>query len=350
MQKGTNSQRMESVDVARVVAVLAVIAIHTSPFEFKLQTIGEEVDLATVINQISRFAVPMFSVLAGYFWANKFENDSCLFQSTISLAKRIAFLYVAWSAIYLLPTNLIDSFAYGALGPIKRIYWNLRSAASQPLVTLFEGTKVHLWFLASLLCCIGISAVLIRFNLKRSLVILALILYFLGLAGKAYSDSPFGFQSSFNFRYGPFFLLIFFITGYFLQRKKTKDSWFSIGCFIFVFGFILQFFELHILNTKWGVSLAQDYVVGTFFLGTGAALIALSNTKLLHLSRIASIGKLVLGIYASHYIFIDLLSPIDKRYAGDILWDVAFVCAVFFLSYVTALGCSKYQLTKKLVL
>ena len=57
----------------------------------------------------------------------------------------------------------------------------------------------------------------------------------------------------------------------------------------------------------------------------------------------------MLGIYASHYIFIDLLSPIDKRYAGDILWDVTFLSAVFFLSYVTALVCSKFQLTKKLV-
>lgn len=326
-----------------------MIAIHTTPFELQSMPIGRTLDLATVVNQAARFAVPLFFVLSGYFWANRFKDEREILEPTIRMAKRIAILFFVWSAIYLLPIDIVDSLSYGAIGPIKQIYWNLGSAANHPLVTLMEGTKVHLWFLVGLLCSLLISALLLRFKFNRFLVVLAVTFYLVGLAGKAYSDTPLGFQTAFNFRNGPFFSLIFFVTGYFLQRKQPNRLWFPVGCSLVTFGVLLHFTELLILNENWGTAMCQDYVIGTYFFGVGAALIALSNTKWLQSSRVASIGPLVLGIYTCHFIFVELLRPLERRYSGVVTWEMFYVVAVFLLSYTLASAFSRHHLTKRLV-
>jgi surface polysaccharide O-acyltransferase-like enzyme len=56
---------------------------------------GNTLDLATVINQTARFAVPCFFVISGYFWARKFKGAGDVYAPTVAMAKRIAFLFVA---------------------------------------------------------------------------------------------------------------------------------------------------------------------------------------------------------------------------------------------------------------
>lgn len=341
--------RLKSVDSFRAIAILFVIAIHTSPFESQSFPIGNALDLATIINQISCFAVPLFFVLSGYFWAKKFENGDELLESTVRMCKRITFLFIAWSAIYLLPTDIALSFTYGLIGPIKQIYWNLVDAVNNPITTIMVGTKVHLWFLVGLICSLSITAVFVRFKLNRLLVVVAVVLYLIGLAGKAYSDTPIGFHANFNFRNGPFFSLIFFVTGYFLQKRQVNASWFLYGCLLAVLGFALQLTESLFLHNNWGTKMAPSYVIGTYFFGVGVALISLSNVKWLQLSVFSSIGPLVLGIYASHMIFVDLLRPLDRHYSGNSIWDVTYLIVVFFLSLALSLILLRYRFTKKLV-
>lgn len=341
--------RLQSVDVLRTVAIFFVIAIHTTPFELQSSPIGHMLDLATVINQIARFAVPFFFVLSGYFWANKFKDEKSLLQPTTRMAKKILILFVAWSAIYLLPTNIVDSFSYGLSGPVKKTYWNLESAVSSPLKVLMQGTKVHLWFLVGLLCSLSISAFFVRYRLNLLLVVVAIALYLVGLAGKAYSDSPFGFSTTFNFRNGPFFPLIFFVTGYFIQRSNLNYRRFPLGCFLALIGVLLHFAELKFIHRNWGTTMAQDFVIGTYFYGVGVFLIAVSNIERLNSFRIASVGPLVLGIYASQFIFVDMLKPFDRRFSGEGVWEVLYVVAVFLLSYALALIFSKHRVTRRLV-
>ncbi|GAO35237.1 hypothetical protein SCT_0621 [Sulfuricella sp. T08] len=341
--------RLQSVDVLRTLAIISVIAIHTRPFESPSAPIGATLDVATFVNQVARFAVPFFFVISGYFWASKFTDERQLFAPTVKRVKRIAFIFSAWSAIYLLPIDIIDAFAYGPLGPLKTIYWNLANAVNEPLTTILEGTKVHLWFLMGLMCSLIISSAFLRFNLKWCLIAVAATLYSIGLAGKAYADTPIGFHVGFNFRDGPFFSLIFFVTGYLLQRSGPKESWLFKGIFLSVLGVFMHFAELLAIQRFWGTTMNQDYVIGTYFLGVGVALIALSNTKKLHFPTIASVGPLVLGIYASHFAFVAILKPLDRELSGSSIWDVSYVVAVFFLSYFMTFILSKYRLTRRLV-
>ena len=341
--------RIKSVDVLRTIAIIFIIAIHTLPFQHPSLPVGQKFDFATLINQFARFAVPFFFVLSGYFWAQKLHDEDCVTSHTIKTVKRIAAISFFWSLIYLLPTNIIQALDNGLLGPIKQFYWNLSSAANKPHLTLVQGTKGHLWFLHSLICSLIISAIFVRLGLERLLFFFAIVLYLIGLAAKAYSNTPLGLHYTFNFRNGPFFSLLFFVTGFFLQRRSTSPSWFPIGCAIAIFGFILHLFELKVLNDVWGVSMNQDYVAGTYFFGLGAALMAFSNTKWLESDFLALIGPRVLGIYTSHYVFVDLFAPFAARFAGHALWDLSYIAIVFFTSYYFSRILANYRLTKILV-
>ena len=342
--------RLQSVDVLRVAAIIAVISIHTTPFSSPSIPVGERLDLATVINQLARFAVPFFFVLSGYFWAHKIATGGTVISSTLPMVKRIALLLFSWSIIYLFPTDLSASLEYGLFGPLKSSYWNLSDAINRRFDTLLEGTMYHLWFLPALVCSLVISALLLHYGPRSLLVVLAVVLFLIGLAGGAYREAPFGFEANFNFRNGPFFSLVFFVSGYLLYHRASSKTWLPIGIAVASAGAFLQFYEVIMLNKAWGLPMNQDYVLGTYFFGIGISMIAISNPKLLRCSWAAAIGPLVLGIYASHVIFVRLLLPIDGKFDGNWIWSVVYVMLVFLLSYTLANFLARFNVTKKLVM
>lgn len=341
--------RLQSVDVLRAIAILAVIVIHTSPFETAAVPIGSALDAATICNQGARFAVPFFFVISGYFWAVKFADDRDVVAPTLKMAKRVAFIFLAWSLIYLLPLNIVDAFGYGAIGPIKALWWNLLKAVQNPLTTLLAGTKPHLWFLTALLYSLIIAAVFIRRGLIAPLIGLAAVLFAVGLAGKAYADTPIGFHLPFDFRNGPFFALALFVTGYLLQRAGRQDWWLPLGILFAVGGGVLHFAEVSTIHRYWGTTMEQDYVVGTYFFGLGVALIALSDIRYLRFQRLAAIGPLILGVYTVHYAFVELLRPADQALGGNPLWDLPHILVVFVLAYLATRVLARSPLTRRLV-
>lgn len=208
----------------------------------------------------------------------------------------------------------------------------------------FEGTKVHLWFLASLVSCLFIGLILLSIDMTRGFIILSALFYLIALAGKAYADAPIGFQSSFNFRNGPFFGLIFFASGYVLQRKGPKGSWLVLGFLMIGMGFLLSFYELIFIHERWGSSMSHDFVLGTYFLGVGVAMIALSDRSIFHFQLTSRLGPFMLGTYAIHFLFIDLIRPYGTEYAGYIIWELGYPLSVFILSVIFAylLSCNRF--------
>jgi surface polysaccharide O-acyltransferase-like enzyme len=178
--------RIESVDVARLIAVTAVIAIHTQPFFGSASIQGKYLSVA--IDQLARFAVPLFFVISGSFWGIKIKNGAPIVPTSVAMAKRIFYIFIFWSIVYLLPYDLSTIADHGLLGPIKNAYWNLLKLADKPATVLMQGTKVHLWFLIALLCSVGISAFFVEKKHYKTLFALAIALYVFGLVGKAYAN------------------------------------------------------------------------------------------------------------------------------------------------------------------
>jgi surface polysaccharide O-acyltransferase-like enzyme len=334
----------------RVLAIIAVIAIHTEAFSGQASPIGTALDLATVVNQLARFAVPFFFIMAGYFWAQKVSAPRAVYQPTLAMVKRALLIFVVWSLVYLLETRLVESFFNGPSGPLDQIYANFEKALSNLFNTALQGTKGHLWFLPALISSVMVSAVLIRLQCERLLVVVAVIFYLVALAGTPYSDTPLGFRIHFNFRNGPFISLLFFVTGYFMRRYTPGAHWLRSGLLLACAGVLLDFVELSVLHARWGTTMAQDFVLGTYPFGVGMAMIALSNPRHLNFTHTAAIGPWVLGIYASHYIFVDLLKPVDTRFAGNWMWSLLYLGAVFLLSYLLVRFLALFNMTRKIVM
>jgi surface polysaccharide O-acyltransferase-like enzyme len=342
--------RLQTVDSIRVIAIIGVIAIHTRPFHHPSAAFGEQLDLAVVVNQAMRFAVPFFFLISGYFWAKKCEQTQRIIEPTLRMAWRILLIFAVWSFIYLLETGLLGFVRDPAIDPFTRCYHHARDMLRSPLHVLTHGTKAHLWFLSGLLSCLGLVAFMVHFKLERLLVVTIIALYLIALAGKPYADTPLGFHASFNLRNGPFFSTIFFATGYFLQRYRPAPNWVPIGAMLVVAGVALHFAELWALHAYWGTNMNHDFLVGTYLVGTGVGVIALSNPHWLHLRHAAVIGPLILGVYASHYIFVDFLQPIGARFSYGWIWSILLVVLVFVLSSLLARGLAQFSITRKIVM
>ncbi len=344
-------KRIESVDLFRLLAILAVIIIHISWFKHDTvqNALNTEQTLYFFFNQLSRFAVPFFFIISGYFWGIKVAQSSEVLKKSLSIAKKLLFLFVTWSIIYLLPLNLGAIYNYGILGPIKVSYWNLIDLLQNPTVILIQGTKVHLWFLMALLNALLISALFIHKKQEKLLVVLALGLYFFGVLAKAYSDTPWGLNFAFDTRNGPFFSTIFFVTGYILSTKNRAGIWFYYGLGVFFIGGIIHYIESRFLWHNYHILPLHEYLVGTYFMGLGVALIALSNKAWLQHKSLSQLGQLTLGIYAVHFIYVDIFKPFDLINDG-FLWELFHITIVMMLSIFTTRLLSKYAVTRKLVL
>lgn len=341
-------KRIESVDIFRLIAILAVIIIHTGPFQFSTWQGSRLLPLALSANQLARFAVPLFFALSGYFWGRRIHGGADVMAASISMMKRISFIFIAWSLIYLFPYNLNLIIQHGFFGSIKLAYLNLLFLIDNPLTVIFEGTKGHLWFLASLLSAIAISALFIANGRLRTLMACSIGLYIFGLLAKAYADTPIGFHIEFNTRNGPFFGLLLFSSGYTLSRMEPNPEWFSKGLMLLTFGYVMHFSELYLLYTYFSTSPLQDYVAGTYFTGLGSAMMALSNPHYLRIQAFSKIGQLTLGIYAIHVIFIENLLPI-RQPAASPFFDIGFVFAVFVLSIAAVFFMSRNKALRSIV-
>lgn len=323
--------RIQTVDVCRAVAILAVVVLHTEPFG--LDARRGTLNLGTAISQGGRFVVPFFLVIAGYFFARDVGDPASTNARAIGMLRRNTYLLVGWSLIYLLPWDIGRAIDLGWTGPLKVIYWRTADAVLSPVTTLLQGTQPHLWFLVALSCCVAISAPLITLKKTRLLVVVALLCYLVGLAGGAYRDTPFGFHAPFNFRNGPFFALIFFVTGVMLRRLTPTTRWLGWGLAMAALGVTIHLLEIVMLHANFGTSMHHDFVAGTYLSGTGVAVAALSNSSALVIPQLARIGPAVSGIYLSHMIFVDLLRPFDRLLNGHVLWDPVYPLAVFAMSY-----------------
>ena len=342
--------RIEGVDVIKIIAITAVIVIHAAPFAGMASHGDIYRNLEIFLNQLSGFAVPFFFIVSGYFFGVKERRDnSKTIKHTIDTTKRLLFIFLAWCLIYLLPYNIGAIYQYGMGGPLKVAYWNFLNLMTDPIRVILHGTKAHLWFLAGLAWSVGFTGVFLYLGLRRSIYFIAAGLYILGMLGQSYSDSPFGIHFNFDIRNHIFFSTIFFVTGYGLSNFMPKPSWFLPGTVLFVFGVAIHFSEIYGLWKLYGTDPSiHSFTIGTYVMGMGITLAALSNHRILSINTLSNAGKYVLGIYVVHYIFVDILSPVSESVLNP-AWEILKVPVVLILSAGTAMLLSKNKYTRKIV-
>ena len=343
--------RIESVEMIRLISIFAVIVIHTTPFLNESSLTGVDIHSVwgVLIKQASTFAVPFFFIISGYFWSRKIHDRNQIFFISLRQCKRLLKILLFWSLIYITPYNFTYTIDYGIIGPFKVLYWNLNDLLSHPFLLLFQGTKGHLWFLMSLIYAVLLTSYFVHRDKVRFLLILSIAFYIFGLLAKGYAETPLGLKVSFNPRSGPTYSIIFFITGYLLSKYKPNINWFYWGGGIFFAGFIIKTIEIYFLWITYHTGLLEDYLIGTLPIGLGVAMMSISMHPVLTKINVIKFSKYTLGIYACHFLFVDILKPLEKLFSNNVFWELNYPLIVFCLSLLTAYLLNKSKFTNQFV-
>lgn len=309
--------RIASFEVGRLVALLGVIAIHSQLF-MKAPLVNDEPWLGLLINQISRFAVPLFFILAGYFIAPKLsaQPSTTLKHYSSPLLK----LWLVWSAIFIFaPFNIQMAWESGYIAE-RSGYWQY--LLSQPLNTLFEGGLVHLWYIPGLVC--GLLAIALCCHAKKQNLIfpIAIALYLFGLAAGSYLPIT-GIEFPLFSRNGPFMSMLMLTIGFMSKQngwqlsfgKATALALVGMGLHLAEAVFLLRYdvpFNMH------------DFLIGTPFWATGLFFMLMGHPQFGKSVVKLNISKHVLGIYLVHLLIIIYLMHLlpllgFTGYANDIL-------------------------------
>ena len=203
------SKNLSALDMFRLAAAVLVIAIHTSP----LESISADGDFF-LTRILARIAVPFFFMVTGYF------ADFSDFGKLRKPLLKTAALYGFSIALYI-PFGIYAG------------YFKNLSVGSALRMLIFDGTFYHLWYFPAALIGLVIVYLLKRLPTRRA-VIIALILYALGLLGDSYYNLGVRvlplriiynvFFNIFSYtRNGLFFAPIFLLLGN-LQRSAKQDN------------------------------------------------------------------------------------------------------------------------------
>ena len=319
--------RLAAVDTLRVIGVVAVMVIHAAPFAHGPARLGAVWDAATLANQAARFAVPMFFVFAGYFWARRGDTPAALASGARTMVPRLVGRFALWSLIFMIPFESDRIFRRFPEGFLRNLQANVTWGATHPGTVLLQGTSGHLWFLMSLAMTVALVALLRRVCTTRTVLLLGAGLFAASLLAGAYRRTALGFALLFNPRNGPGFAVLPVALGCWLAGRTPSPRWATIGLGLLGGGALLAAGELQWLHNHHGTTLAQDLVIGTFSMGVGAALLGLAGPAWLRVPRLAALGPLVLGVYVAHPILVDLLVPLTRRAASP--WaDLTAILAI----------------------
>ena len=175
-------QQKKSLDIAKFLASLAVIAIHCPPFPNG--STG-----AMIADMVSRMAVPLFFAISGFLFFEKirFINgkvEACP-ENIARLRKyirRIGVQYCLWSAIYIL---------YHVPGWYQSGWWGLYIIKDCMISFFCTGVHYHLWYLPALMIAIMVLYMLLSWFKVNHLLFICTALWLILYASGQYADWAF---------------------------------------------------------------------------------------------------------------------------------------------------------------
>ncbi|KKG11026.1 acyltransferase [Methanosarcina sp. 2.H.A.1B.4] len=209
IQKPVIKERYLWVDLIRVIATFAVVAIHVNADFICSWNKIPWVDwwVSDIYSAVTHFAVPVFIILSGYLLLDKQEDDWVFFSKRFD---KVVIPLVAWSMIYWIVVNNYNVFSVFTIGFVRQF--------------LADTIYYHLYFLYIIIGLYIFTPLLRRIlaNAKMHDIYYFLILWFLftpfrqliGLFG-------YNFEIPLEATTG---YLGYYITGYAIKKTPITDK------------------------------------------------------------------------------------------------------------------------------
>jgi surface polysaccharide O-acyltransferase-like enzyme len=328
--------RVVSIELFRIVAMIAIIALHTSPFGFSDRTLPALLDL------IGRFSVPFFFIASGYFFGEKIRAGKEAMPTFWRSAKRLSSLYIAWSLFYfLVPIKFLYDIRLGT-------WWSLvlKNLDHQRGNLLIVGTTYVLWFLPALVLGLGLVAVCVAKGWQKQLPYVAVTIYGIGLWWGSYSllwanndEMDFAIDT----RNGLFFSALYVTFGWLISTQKKRWASAKIAGAIAIGGLLLQFLEAKDLSAAAAVPFRSfDYLIGTTAFGVGIFLLALAKPHWGSQWPVLQWSRYTLGIFLLHPLVISIIKPLNNRFNNPV-WELTLPIAVYLLSLAASILLARHR-------
>lgn len=346
--KNTNN-RILSLDITRIVAVLAVVMIHSSARFITESKTAYEFTAGNIFDTIARIGVPLFIMISGALMLDENRNISIqhLFKKNI---KNLILLLIFWSAIY-------ASIYYIILPSMNHKEINIKD-----IVIAFINGHIHLWYLYMIIGLYMITPFLRCFvcvknkNLVLLFILISLLTQFTlpVIQEITLFKESFGILSRFlNKFYLNFFggFTTYYLTGWYIICVGFNKTWEKIGIY---FSSILS-----ILITFLYVQFTHDYNNGysntnifVFLYSTGA-FYTLNKCAHIKSKKIENIiillSNLSFGVYIVHLIIRTVFEYTVPYSKMPFLYILIKFLTIYILSLIFTYIASKLPIIKKTI-
>ena len=326
--RSTNN-RVLSLDITRIAAVLAVVMIHASACFITESKTAYEFAVGNIFDTISRIGVPLFIMISGALMLDEHKHSSVnlLLKKNI---KNLVFLLVFWSAVY-------DLIYHVFLPLINHKAINLKE-----IMIAFTHGHIHMWYLYML---VGLYLLLPfyrkiakysdRWEIKFLLSIYFIFISLLPLTGMLELKSGFYIHVSTIY---PLYLFC----GYAIHKKFFEINKLTSVLLIllstegiFLLTIIRWKYSVEVMEQLWSYSsiLVVMQAVGVFTLMVRTK----GNVWKLAGKILNKIDDCSFGIYLIHMIFVRLVLRYMEYnpYEGIVpLNFILLICGILAVSYV----------------
>ena len=317
-------QRNNTIDIAKFIAALLVVAIHTALFR--------DVDdkLYFIFNKlICRLGVPFFAICTGYYIYKQIADNG--WNGIVKQEKKLLKIYGLWTVLYFL--FLLPNW-------IQIDYLSWENVVGFCKSTVLTGSYYHLWYVLYVIYALPVLYIVLKYAPPSLWVWIAGILYFVDALNYGYSEllpKPIAncisfVDSGYAIVGSQFVILPMMLCGAFLACQNPKQG-LKQNILCLGLSFVLLVTEACFLKYYIGNDKALSYIF--MILPTAYFLFATLLDIKVNVSFANMLGKMSLIIYCVH--------PMFCRYIGEVISSsvLGFVI-VCIMSCLVSIGWGMY--------
>lgn len=339
MDNTLKKNRVVYLDMIRIVATVAVVAIHVVSISWhKVKVDTPSWDLLNIIDSLCRWCVPCFVMISGSLFLNPDKKLDVKKLYSKNILRMITAL-VFWCAVYFVVEKYIMGTQFTTLSSYKNFIsgykhmWYLFMAAGlyilTPLLRKVTEDKALTKYFLIVTFVFGIMAYNL-FDVVKPLLAKGAVYTVIGYFESAYGKFHFGYLAEYTFYY---------VAGYVLSKtdfsKKSKTLFILLG--ILGTALIIGLTKLVSLHYGKGMTQLYEYCSLTVLMQAFGVFMLFKSIKWpqgdLFLKVLSHLSKISFGIYLVHRVFIFTLQTKWTTYEKSDNPVLTLIC-YFFITII----------------